>query len=151
VLGLLGSLAGLAWTHRSEFGWGRGAAQPASAPDAGPVPAPKKKTRPKRRAPSESSEPALNLNAAISRLFSENSAAFARCHSGVDLPPAELTGRVLTRFKVDADGVLSEARLVDTNIKAAGVAKCVVAAHDGLRLDEKPGQPTFAQSRYDIE
>jgi serine/threonine protein kinase len=151
VLGLLGSVAGLAWTHRSEFGWGRGAAQPVAAPDAGPVPATKKKPRPKKRAASERGEAAVNLNDAISHLFSENSAAFARCHSGVDLPAAELTGRVITRFKVDAEGVLSEARLVDTNIKAAGVAKCVVAAHNGLRLDEKPGQPTSGQSRYDIE
>ena len=93
----------------------------------------------------------MNLNQAISRLFSENSAAFARCHSGVELPTADLTGRVITRFKVDADGVLSEARLMETNIKATSVAKCVAAAHNGLRLDQKPGQPTYAQSRYDIE
>ena len=93
----------------------------------------------------------MNLNQAISRLFSENSAAFERCHSGVELPTADLTGRVITRFKVDAEGVLSEAHLVESNVKAAAVAKCVAAAHNGLRLDKKPGQPTYAQSRYDIE
>jgi serine/threonine protein kinase len=151
VLGLLGSLLGFAWTHRSELGWGGSAARPVPAPDAGAVPAPKKKPRATRRAASERSEPAVNLNDAISRLFSENSALFARCHSGVELPAAELAGRVMTRFKVDADGVLSEARLIETNVKAPGVAKCIVAAHNGLRLDQKPGQPTYAQSRYDIE
>ena len=93
----------------------------------------------------------MNLTDAISRLFSENSAAFERCHAGVELPTAELTGRVITRFKVDAEGVLSEAHLVETSVKAPGVAKCVVAAHNGLRLYKKPGQPTYAQSRYDIE
>ena len=101
--------------------------------------------------PSDRGERAVNLNDAISRLFSENSAAFARCHSAVDLPTAALTGRVVTRFKVDADGVLSEAQLLETSVKAAGVARCVVAAHNGLRLDKKPGQPTYAQSRYEIE
>ena len=151
VLGLLGSIVGFAWTHRSELGWASSAAQPAAAPDAGPVPTAKKKPRPKRRAPSEASEPGMNLNDAISRLFSENSAAFERCHAGVELPTAELTGRVITRFKVDAEGVLSEAHLVETSVKAPGVAKCVVAAHNGLRLYKKPGQPTYAQSRYDIE
>ena len=151
ALGLLGSLVGFAWSHRSELGWGSTAVQPAPAPDAGPAPAPKKKPRPRRRGPSESSEPSMNLNQAISRLFSENSAAFGRCHSGVELPTADLTGRVITRFKVDAEGVLSEARLMETNIKATSVAKCVAAAHNGLRLDQKPGQPTYAQSRYDIE
>jgi hypothetical protein len=93
----------------------------------------------------------LNLNDAISRLFSENSAAFERCHSALELPAAALTGRVITRFKVDAEGVLSEAHLLETNVKAAGVAQCVAAAHNGLRLDKKPGQPTYAQSRYDID
>jgi serine/threonine protein kinase len=151
VLGLLGSIVGFAWTQRSEFGWGSSAAQPARAPDAGPVPAPKQKHRPTKRVPSEKSEPSLNLNDAISRLFSENSAAFEHCHSGLDLPAVDLTGRVITRFKVDAEGVLSEAHLMETTVKAAGVAKCVVAAHNGLRLDKKPGQPTYAQSRYDIE
>jgi len=151
VLGLLGSGVGFAWTHRSEFGWGTAAAQPASAPDAGPAPAPKKKPRPPRRVPGERSEPLVNLNDAISRLFSEHNAAFARCHSGVELPTAELTGRVITRFQVDAEGVLSEAHLVETSVKATGVAKCIVAAHNGLRLDKKPGQPTYAQSRYDID
>lgn len=151
VLGVLGGLGGFAWTHRIELGWGSTAPQPASAPDAGPAPAPKKKPRATKRAPSARGESAVNLNDAISRLFSENSAAFERCHSGMDLPAAELRGRVITRFKVDADGVISEAQLVESNVKAGGVARCVVAAHDGLRLDKKPGQPTFAQSRYDIE
>jgi hypothetical protein len=36
---------------------------------------------------------------------------------------------------------------MQTKVRAAGVAKCIVAAHNGLRLDKKPGQPTFAQSR----
>jgi hypothetical protein len=121
------------------------------APDAGPAPAPKKKPRATRRAPSAKGELSVNLNDAIGRLFSEHSAAFGRCHSGIDLPVADLRGRVITRFKVDADGVISEAQLVETNVKAAGVARCVVAAHNGLRLDKKPGQPTFAQSRYDID
>jgi serine/threonine protein kinase len=151
VLGLLGTTVGFAWTHRSEFGWESVAAQPARAPDAGPVPVPKKKPRPTKRVPSEKSDPSVNLNDAISRLFSENSAAFERCHSGVELPAADLTGRVVTRFKVDAEGVLSEAQLMEANVKAVGVAKCIVAAHNGLRLDKKPGQPTYAQSRYDID
>jgi serine/threonine protein kinase len=150
-LGLLGSLVAFAWNHRSEFGWGSTAVQPVRAPDAGPVPAPKKKPRAAKRSASERGEPGVNLNASISRLFSDNSAAFERCHSGVAFPAADLTGRVVTRFKVDADGVLSEARLLETNVKATSVAKCVVAAHDGLRLDKKPGQPTYAQSRYDID
>jgi serine/threonine protein kinase len=151
VLGLLGTIVGFAWTQRSQFGWGTIAAQPARAPDAGPVPAPKKKPRPTKRVPSEKSDAPVNLNDAISRLFSANSAAFERCHSGLELPAADLTGRVITRFKVDAEGVLSEAHLTQTDVKADGVAKCVVAAHNGLRLDKKPGQPTYAQSRYDIQ
>jgi serine/threonine protein kinase len=151
VLGVLGGLGGFAWTHRAELGWGPTAAQPMPAPDAGPAPAPKKKPRATRRAPSAKGELSVNLNDAIGRLFSEHSAAFGRCHSGIDLPVADLRGRVITRFKVDADGVISEAQLVETNVKAAGVARCVVAAHNGLRLDKKPGQPTFAQSRYDID
>lgn len=151
VLGLLGTSGSFAWTHRAELGWADTAAQPARAPDAGPVPAPKKKARPKKRVSSAKNDSPMNLGAAISRLFSANSAAFERCHSGVELPVADLTGRVITRFKVDAEGVLSEARLAETNVKAAGVARCIVAAHNGLRLDEKPGAPTSAQSRYDIE
>jgi serine/threonine protein kinase len=151
VLGLLGTTMTFAWTHRSEFGWADTAAQPARAPDAGPVPAPKKKARPAKRVSSAKSDSPVNLSPAIGRLFSENSAAFERCHSGVELPVADLTGRVITRFKVDAEGVLSEAHLTETNVKAAGVARCVVAAHNGLRLDKKPGYPTYAQSRYDID
>jgi serine/threonine protein kinase len=152
VLGVLGSGAGFAWNHRSELGWGSSAPLPAPVPDAGPARAPKKKKlRPRRRAPSESGDSAVNFNAAISRLFSEHGAAFARCHSGEELPAADLRGRVVTRFKVDAQGVISEARLIESDVKAGAVARCVVAAHNGLRLDTKPGQPTYAQSRYEIE
>ena len=151
ALGLLATVVSFAWIHRLELGWGNTSVPPARVPDAGPAPAPKKKPRAKKRAASEKSDAPGNLNEAISRLFSENSAAFARCHSGSELPVADLTGRVITRFKVDAEGVLSEARLLETNVKAAAVARCVVAAHNGLRLDTKPGQPTYAQSRYDIE
>jgi serine/threonine protein kinase len=152
VLGLLGTGAGFAWTHRSELGWASSAPRPVAVPDAGPAPAPKKKKpRPRRRTPSESSGSSVSLDGAISRLFDENSAAFARCHSGGEQAAEDLRGRVVTRFKVDAQGVLSEARLIESNIKAAGVARCLVAAHNGLRLDTKPGQPTSGQSRYEIE
>jgi hypothetical protein len=150
MLGMLGGVGAFAWSRRAELGWGGTAVQPAPAPDAGPAPAPKKKPRPKKR-PRERSDPTVNLSGAISRLFSNNGAAFDRCHSGVALPPGELTGRVITHFNVDAAGVISEARLVETSIKAAQVARCVAAAHNGLRLDVKPGQPMSAQSRYEIE
>lgn len=151
VLALLGSGAGFAWTHRSQLGWAGSAMPPAREPDAGPPPAPKKKARPAKRVRSQKSEPSVQLGDAISRMFSENSAAFARCHSGLELPAAELTGRVVTGFKVDPDGVLSEARLLESSVKAASVARCVVATHNGLRLYKKPGQPLSGQSRYEIE
>lgn len=152
AVGLLAGLASVAWTHRSELGWGSTAVRPAPAPDAGPAPAPKKKkARPARRAPRDKSDAPGSLSGAISRLFSDNAAVFARCHTGLDVPAAELRGRVVTRFKVDAEGVLSEARLIETSIEARGVARCIASAHDGLRLHERPGQPTSGQSRYDIE
>lgn len=132
------------------------AATPAvSPPDAGASAAPGKKPRrpPKRpRVPASQkgeSGPAI-AGETISRLFRDNGAAFQRCHSEVDLPVSDLTGRVTTRFRVDADGMLSEARVMETSVKATAVAECVAAAHNGLRLSEKPGQPTYALSRYDI-
>lgn len=152
VLGVLGSLAVFGWNHRSELGWGATAALPAAAPDAGVAKVPKKKKRSTRkRASSQKSEGAVNLSDAISRLFTDHNAVFARCHSGGDWQPEELQGRVVTQFKVDADGVLSGARLQESNIKARGVAKCIVAAHNGLRIYKKPGQPMDGQSRYEIE
>jgi serine/threonine protein kinase len=154
VLGLCAGSIGFVWQKRSELGWGSAAVMPAP-PDAGPPPAPAKKQskKPKRaRVPNaEQSDlgPAIPSEA-IGRLFRDNSAAFQRCHSNVELPVTDLTGRVTTRFKVDADGVISEARVVETSVKAAAVAKCVAAAHNGLRLSMKPGLPTYASSRYDI-
>lgn len=150
-LGLLAGLGGFAWNHRSELGWGSTAATPARTPDAGPAPAPKKKPRPAKRKTREKKEASVDLSDAVSRLFSDNSAAFARCHSGMELPAAELTGQVTTQFKVDAEGLVSGARLLESNIKAPGVAKCIVSTHNGLRLYKKPGQPMSAQSRYEIE
>jgi serine/threonine protein kinase len=155
ALALLGTVITYSWDHRSELGWGSTAAQPAPPPDAGAVPAPEKnrgRTPKRTRAPNpDKSDPAPAIpNDAIGRLFRENSAAFQQCHSGVELPVADLTGRVITRFRVDAEGVLSEARLVETTVKATAVAKCVAAAHNGLRLYKKPSLPTYAQSRYDI-
>lgn len=150
-LGLLGGLASFAWSHRAELGWGSTAVAPARAPDAGPPPAPKKKPRPRKRVASEKGEPGVNLGDAIGRMFSDNSAAFARCHSDPELPPAQLTGRVVTCFKVDPDGVISEARLQESSVKAPGVARCVAATHNGLRLYKKPGQTMDGQSRYEIE
>jgi serine/threonine protein kinase len=154
VLGVLGGLMSFAWDRRSEFGWGSAATQPALSPDAGSIRAPEKKPSraPKRkRIPNpEQSEPSGIPNDAIDRLFRDNSAAFQQCHSDVELPVTDLTGRVTTRFKVDAEGVLSEAQLLDTNIKARAVAQCVAAAHNGLRLYKKPGLATYAQSRYEI-
>ena len=70
---------------------------------------------------------------------------------GSAAPPEELRGRVVTTFKVDAEGVVSGARVQESSIKAAGVARCIAAAHNGLRLYKKPGQPMDAQSRYEIE
>jgi serine/threonine protein kinase len=155
VLALLWTITSYAWDHRSELGWTSTAAQPAPPPDAGAVPVPEKsrrRTAKRARVPSsENSDqgPAIP-NDAISRLFRENSAAFQHCHSALALPLADLTGRVTTRFKVDTEGVVSEAQLVETTVKATAVAKCVVAAHNGLRLYKPPSSPTYAQSRYDI-
>lgn len=155
VLGVLAGLMSFAWDHRSELGWGSAALQPALSPDAGSTPAPEKKprrTKKQTRAqnPAKGDPPSGIPGDAISRLFRDNSAAFQQCHSDVELPVADLRGRVTTRFRVDAEGVLSEARLVETNIQASEVAQCVVATHNGLRLYEKPGLATYASSHYDI-
>jgi serine/threonine protein kinase len=147
-LGLLGSLGFLGWSRRADFGWGATVAPPATVPDAGRAPAPKKKSRPKKRSASETS---VNLSDAVSRLFTDNSAVFDRCHAGTEAPPEELRGRVVTTFKVNPEGVVSGARVQESNIRAAGVAQCIAAAHNGLRLYKKPGQPMDAQSRYEIE
>jgi len=151
VLGSLGGLGAFAWSHRAEWGWGSTAVQPAAVPDAGPPPAPKKKPRPKKRAPSDNGDPNVSLGDAVSRMFNDNTAVFERCHSGGQLQADDLRGHIVTRFKVDADGVISGARLQETSVKAPGVARCVVAAHNGLRLYKRPGQPMDAQSRYEIE
>jgi serine/threonine protein kinase len=147
-LALLGGLGFFGWNHRADFGWGATVGPPARVPDAGPAPAPKKKPRPKKRPAREMS---VNLSDAVSRLFTDNSTVFDRCHSGTEAPPEELRGRVVTTFKVDAEGVVSGARVQESSIKAAGVARCIAAAHNGLRLYKKPGQPVDAQSRYEIE
>lgn len=147
-LALLGGLGFFGWTHRADFGWGATVAPPAMVPDAGPAPPPKKKPRSKKRPARETS---VNLGDAVSRLFTDNSTVFDRCHSGTEAPPEELKGRVVTTFKVDAEGVVSGARVQESSIKAAGVARCIAAAHNGLRLYKKPGQPMDAQSRYEIE
>jgi len=151
---VLGSMA-YAWDQRARFEWGSSSLPPVAAPDAGAAPAPEKKpSRPRKRTRASNPEQSDKLSTipseAISRLFRDNGAAFQHCHSGVELPASELTGRVTTRFKVDTKGVLSQAQLVETNIKASAVAQCVVAAHNGLRLDTKPELPTYAQSRYEI-
>lgn len=152
LLGVLVGLGGFAWSHRLELGWGSTAVQPLPPPDAGPAPEPKKKARPKKRAPSDKGEPGVNLGDAVSRMFSDNSAVFERCHTGGELQADELRGRIVTNFKVDADGVISGARLQETSVKAPGVARCVAAAHNGLRLYKRPGQTSMdAQSRYEIE
>jgi hypothetical protein len=83
-------------------------------------------------------------------MFRDNEATFLRCHSGIDVPESNLIGQVTTSFRVDAEGVLSEAKLEGTSVKSSAVARCVVAAHNGLRLYAKPGQPTYGQSRYEI-
>jgi serine/threonine protein kinase len=154
VFAILGALTKFTWDHRSELGWGSSAVQPTAAPDAGAAPAPKKKpSKPpkrKRTANSESESSGFPSDA-INRLFVDNDAAFQRCHADVELPVSARTGQVTTSFKVDAEGVLSGARLVDTTIKTPAVARCIVAAHNGLRLYKKPGLATSAQSRYEIE
>jgi len=156
VFFILAALTKFAWEHRSELGWGTAAVMPAPPPDAGALKAPEKKKsgKPKRkRAPnSEQGDQASGFPSdAISRLFRDNGAAFQQCHSDVELPVSARTGQVTTSFRVDAEGVLSEARLVDTTIKTAKVARCIVAAHNGLRLYKKPGLATSASSRYEIE
>jgi len=154
ALVLLGGLTSLAWDHRSELGWGTAAVLPAAPPDAGAVKAPPKKpSKPKRkRAPNSEQDQATGFPSdAISRLFRDHDAAFQRCHADVELPVSARTGQVTTSFRVDAEGVLSDARLVDTTIKTPKVARCIVAAHNGLRLYKRPGLATSAQSRYEIE
>jgi hypothetical protein len=93
----------------------------------------------------------VNLSDAVIRLFTDHGTVFDRCHSGTEAPPEELRGRVVTTFKVDAEGVVSGARVQESSIKAAGVARCIAAAHNGLKLYKKPGQPMDAESRYEIE
>jgi serine/threonine protein kinase len=156
VLGILAGLTSFAWDHRSELGWGSSAVQPTRVPDAGATPAPRKKPsrapKRKRKPNPEQSDPASTFPSdAISRLFVDNDAVFQRCHADMELPVSARTGRVTTSFKVDAEGLLSGARLVETTIKAPTVARCIVAAHNGLRLYKKPGLATSAQSRYEIE
>jgi len=151
---VLGVLTHFAWYHRSELGWGNTAVQPIAAPDAGAAPVKKKPSKPPRRkrTPSSESDRAAGFPSdAISRLFVDNDAAFQRCHADVELPVNARTGQVTTSFQVDAQGVLSGARLVATTIKSPAVARCIVAAHNGLRLYKAPGLATSAQSRYEIE
>jgi serine/threonine protein kinase len=149
------SVGAPAFQYLSGLVSGMAAAPAVSPPDAGASSVPgKKPRRPPKRPKAPTSQKGDNspsiAGETISRLFRDNGAAFQRCHSDIDLPVADLTGRVTTRFKVDAEGLLSEARLLDTSVKATAVAECVAKTHNGLRLDEKPGQPTYAQSRYDI-
>jgi serine/threonine protein kinase len=154
ALGLLAVLTNFAWDHRLELGWGATAVMPIAAPDAGAPPVKKKPSKPakrKRPASSESDPSAGFPSDAISRLFVDNNAAFQRCHSDVELPVTARTGQVTTSFQVDARGVLSGARLVATTIKTPAIARCIVAAHNGLRLYKTPGLATSAQSRYEIE
>lgn len=152
ALGLLALLTHFAWDHRSELGWGATAVQPIVAPDAGAAPVKKKPSKPPKKKRTPSSESAGGFPSdAISRLFVDNDAAFQRCHSDVELPVEARTGQVTTSFQVDAQGVLSGARLVSTTIKTPAVARCIVAAHNGLRLYKAPGLATSAQSRYEIE
>jgi len=155
VAGVLVSAIAVGWHYRAELGWGNAAVQPAPSPDAGAISAPQKKQRPaKKRARGPNTDKSDNPSAipgeAISRLFVDNRAAFQRCHSDVELPVADLTGRVTTRFRVDAEGVLSDAHVMETSVKAVSVAQCVAATHNGLRLSLKPGLPTYAISQYVI-
>ncbi|MEO8185049.1 MAG: protein kinase [Deltaproteobacteria bacterium] len=155
VAGVLVSTIAIGLQYRAELGFGNAAGQPALSPDAGAISAPEKKQRPAKkrtRGPNrvKSDIPSAISSEAVSRLFLDNRAAFQRCHSDVDLPVADLTGRVTTRFRVDAEGVLSDAHVMETSVKATSVAECVAATHNGLRLYQKPGLPTYAISQYDI-
>jgi hypothetical protein len=141
------------WTERQTE---TAAARPAPAPDAGVAPAQKKKPRkPQKRSRAPGSQQTDGSGVipgdAISRMFRDNQAVFQRCHSELDVPEAQIVGRVTTRFRVDVQGVISEAQLEDTSVKSSSVARCVVAAHNGLRLYAKPAQPTYGQSRYEIQ
>jgi serine/threonine protein kinase len=152
---LVVSVGAPAFQYLSGLVSGMAAAPAVSPPDAGASSAPGKKPRrppkrPKVPLPQKGDSSSAISGETISRLFRDNGAAFQRCHSDIDLPVADLTGRVTTRFRVDAEGVLSEARVLETSVKASAVAECIAKTHNGLRLDEKPGQPTYALSRYDI-
>lgn len=154
VVGLSLSVIAVGSRYRAELGWGNTAAQPEPSPDAGALSAPRKKSPAKKRTREPKTAKGDNASAisgdAVSQLFLDNRAAFQQCHSDVALPVGDLTGRVTTRFRVDAEGVLSDARVLETTVKATSVAQCVAATHNGLRLDQKPGSPTSAISHYDI-